>query len=61
MAEIVSFTDESGTHFTQKGSRAHKDYLRKNPKAAEEVKVGVPQAKALAEGPELDLKKPSRP
>lgn len=67
MAELVRFTDETGTHYTQKGSRFHKDYLLDHPEAAEpevtepeEVKIGVPVAESLAEGINLELKAPEQ-
>lgn len=63
MAEIVKFTDDTGTHYTQKGSRFHRDYLRDHPEETvepEEVKIGVPAAKSLAKVVDLNIKAPKQ-
>jgi hypothetical protein len=68
MAELVRFTDEAGTHYTQKGSRFHRDYLRDHAEEIEavepvepvEVKIGVPAAKSLAVVKDLELKAPKQ-
>jgi len=66
MAELVRFTDETGTHYTQKGSRFHRDYLRDHPVEVvevaepEEVTVGVPPAESLAKVADLGLKAPKK-